>query len=97
MTYQMKDQLRRRDAWVTRRVVERLMANMPTGREDSFKDHNSDMAVGYRNGWLAAKLYLKRSLDDWERESSLGRDAEGHLVLTLGPGAESPSRKGERE
>ena len=31
-----------------------------------------------------------------QRESAKGRDAEGHLVLTLGPGAESPSRKGER-
>ena len=44
-----------------------------------------------------ALLQKIRSFLQAEREYSLGYDAEGHLVLTLGPGAESPSRKGERE
>lgn len=46
--------------------IPELIARMPDGSADSFKNPESDMAVGYRNGWLAAKLWLMRQNEEVE-------------------------------
>lgn len=49
---------------VRRATVERILADWPDGRDEPFKDADSDMAVGYRNGWLAGRMRLRAILDE---------------------------------